>query len=230
MRGIFTRIAGIYDLMNRVLSFGLDALWRKRLAESVLPFPPRGKAVILDLAAGTMEVSLALAKRYSHRTVLALDFCHPMLLKGLPKLQQNMQRGHIFPLTGDARRLPLTDASVDAITIAFGLRNIRPREEAYAEALRVLVPGGKLCVLEFGGGGNRIFFGLYNLYLAHFLPLVGRLASRDKGAYRYLADTVVTYPEASVLAEEMRRAGFAFVHYRFFTAGVVCLHTGEKPI
>lgn len=230
VRRIFTHIAGVYDLLNSVLSFGMDALWRRRLADAVRPFPPRGTARILDLAAGTMKVSLGLARRYPHRKVLALDFCGPMLLKGLSKVRRRAgERNRIFPMVADGRKLPLADASVDAVTVAFGLRNIRPREPAYAEALRVLVPGGKFCVLEFGSVQDRILFGAYNLYLAHILPFIGRLVSRDEAAYQYLADTIAAYPAASVLAGEMRLAGFTNVRFRVFTAGIVCLHTGEKP-
>lgn len=227
VQGLFSRIAGVYDLLNRILSFGLDAMWRNRLAEAVLPFPRKSTARILDMAAGTLEVSLALAKRYPQRSVLALDFCRPMLQRGIPKLNR-LKTKNVLPLVGDGRRLPLPDASVDAVTIAFGLRNIRPREEAYAEALRVLVPGGKLCVLEFGSAQDRILFGLYNFYLAHILPVVGQLIARNKGAYRYLADTVAEYPGAAVLADEMRAAGFTGVRHEVFTAGIVCLHTGQK--
>ena len=226
---LFSHIAGVYDGMNRALSFGFDAFWRKRLAQAVSPFPIKGTARILDLAAGTLEVSVALAKRYPHRSVLALDFCRPMLARGLPKLKKLRNR-KVLPLAADARRLPLPDASVDAVTIAFGLRNIRPREEAYAEALRVLVPGGRYCILEFGSAEERILFGLYNFYLAHVLPLTGRLISRNKGAYQYLADTVAAYPSAASLASEMRAAGFCKIQYTKYTAGIVCLHTGEKPL
>lgn len=224
---LFSSIAGVYDLMNRVLSFGLDALWRKRLADAVIPFPPKGSARILDLAAGTLEVSVALAKRYPQRSVLALDYCRPMLLKGLPKLRQ-LKNKKVYPLVGDGRRLPLPDASVDAVTIAFGLRNIRPREEAYAEVLRVLVPGGRFCVLEFGSAQDCILFGLYNLYLARVLPRIGQFLARDKAAYQYLADTVAEYPAAGVLADEMSAAGFTGVRYETYTAGIVCLHIGKK--
>jgi len=232
VRSLFSHIAGVYDVLNRILSFGLDAGWRKRLAEAVEPFPApprRSTARILDLAAGTLEVSLALARRYPGKSILALDFCRPMLAKGLPKLKKLPGRA-IWPLAADGRSLPLADACVDAVTIAFGLRNIRPREAAYAEALRVLVPGGRFCVLEFGSAEDRILFGLYNFYLAHILPLAGRLVSRNKGAYRYLADTVAAYPSAAALAEEMRRAGFVRVRYDRHSAGIVWLHTGEKPI
>ena len=229
VQGLFSQIAGVYDGLNRILSFGLDAYWRNRLAEAVRPFPPKGTARILDLAAGTLEVSVALAKRYPHRSILALDFCRPMLVKGLPKLKK-LRNPKVYPLAADGRSLPLADNSVDAVTIAFGLRNIRPRDAAYAEALRVLVPGGRFCVLEFGSVEDRILFGLYNFYLAHILPLAGRLLSRNKGAYRYLADTVAAYPAATTLAEEMRRAGFSNVRYGRHTAGIVWLHTGEKPL
>jgi ubiquinone/menaquinone biosynthesis methyltransferases len=229
VQNLFGRIAGVYDLLNRLLSFGLDALWRKRLVDAVVPFPPRGAARILDLAAGTLEVSVGLAKRYPKRTVLAVDFCLPMLQKGLPKLN-NPRCKNVFPLAGDGKSLPLPDNSVDAVTVAFGLRNIRPRETAYAEALRVLVPGGRLCVLEFGSAHDRIWFGLYNFYLAYILPLVGKILSRDKGAYRYLSETIAAYPSAAILADEMRRAGFNNVRYRPFTGGIVWLHTGEKRL
>jgi demethylmenaquinone methyltransferase/2-methoxy-6-polyprenyl-1,4-benzoquinol methylase len=225
---LFGHIAGVYDALNTGLSFGMDAWWRKQLADSVLPFPQRGAGRILDLAAGTLEVSVGLAGRYPDRHILALDFCRPMLVKGLPKLGR-LKKDSITPLVADARSLPLAEASVDAVTVAFGLRNIRPREAAYAEALRVLAPGGRLCVLEFGSADDKILFGLYNAYLKHVLPRIGRLVSRNKGAYRYLAETVAAYPAASVLADEMRAAGFCRVRHARHTFGIVCLHTGEKP-
>ena len=225
---LFGRIAGGYDALNRVLSFGLDAYWRKRLVDSVRPFPLKGTSRILDLAAGTLEVTVGLANRYPHRSVLALDFCRPMLLRGQPKLGK-IRNKRVFPMTGDARKLPLPDACVDAVTIAFGLRNIRPREEAYAEVLRVLIPGGRFCILEFGSAQDRILFGLYNLYLSRILPLIGRTFSKDKDAYRYLADTVAGYPAARALSEEMRLAGFAGVRHTTFTGGIVCLHVAQKP-
>lgn len=226
---LFSGIAGMYDLLNRVLSFGLDIWWRKRLADAVIPFPSNGTARILDLAAGTLDVSVALARRYPQRSVLALDYCRPMLAKGIPKLH-GLKNKKVYPMVGDGRRIPLADASVDAITIAFGLRNIRPREEAYAEALRVLVPGGRFCVLEFGSAQDRILFGLYNFYLARILPRIGQLLTRDKAAYQYLADTVAAYPSARALAEEMRTAGFTGVRHEAYTGGIVCLHLGKKAV
>lgn len=229
VKRLFSHIAGGYDFLNRVLSFGFDALWRARLADAVKPFPVKGTARILDLAAGTLEVSLALAARYPNRSVLAMDFCRPMLVRGLKKLASSRNR-KIYPVTADARRLPLPDESVDAITIAFGLRNIRPREEAYAEALRVLVPGGKFCVLEFGSAQDRILLGLYNVYLKYVLPRIARLFSKDKSAYTYLVETVIRYPGADELSREMEGSGFESVRFEKLTAGIVVLHSGTKPV
>lgn len=228
VQSLFSRIAGVYDLLNSVLSFGLDKLWRRKLTAAVQPFPQNGTGRLLDLAAGTLEVSVGLSRRYPEHTVLALDFCRPMLVRGRHKIARC--GGAILPVAADARRLPLPDACVDAVTISFGLRNIRPRDEAYKEALRVLAPGGKFCVLEFAGARDSIMFGLYNLYLHHVLPRIGRLVSRDKGAYRYLADTVAAYPSASELTEEMQRAGFSDIRHSRMTAGIINLHVGQKPL
>jgi demethylmenaquinone methyltransferase/2-methoxy-6-polyprenyl-1,4-benzoquinol methylase len=114
---------------------------------------------------------------------------------------------------------------VDCVTIAFGLRNIRPRTAAYAEIRRVLAPGGRFCILEFGSGQNRILGGMYNLYLSQFLPRLGRLISRDKQAYRYLAETICAFPSAPALEEELLQAGFSRVTGHSLTAGIVWLHT-----
>ncbi len=222
--GMFGRIARYYDLLNHVLSLGIDCWWRRVLADSVRP-GPTGR--FLDLAAGTLDVSLALRRRHPDREVLALDFCLPMLLRGRAKLAARKER-RVFTAAADGKRLPLPDASVDSVTIAFGIRNIVPRDLALREMLRVLAPGGRACILEFGSGRDRIWGGLYNLYLDRLLPAVGRLVSRDPAAYAYLARTIRQFPSALELAREMEEAGFARVRYRKLTSGIVCLHMGEK--
>ena len=224
---LFSAIARVYDPLNRVFSLGLDAWWRKRLVRAVRPFPPSPTGVILDLAAGTLEVTVELARRYPHIVLLAADFCRPMLVRGLPKLRRHPHTV-VHTVVADGRRLPLPDASVDAITLAFGLRNMKPREAALAEALRVLVPGGRLCVLEFGSARDKILFGVYNVYLRYVLPQIGRLVSRNKGAYTHLAESIAAFPSADELREEMLATGFATVTYESLTAGIVCLHTGIK--
>ncbi|MDR2604152.1 MAG: ubiquinone/menaquinone biosynthesis methyltransferase [Desulfovibrio sp.] len=227
VRRLFSLIARAYDPLNHILSFGLDAGWRRKLAESLHPMPAGEDGRILDIAAGTLGVSMVLAEHFPEYEIAALDFCLPMLRRGKRKALK-LRRGKIRLLSGDARALPLRDACADAVTVAFGLRNIRPRERAYAEVLRVLRPGGRFRVLEFVGAEERVLFGLYNRYLHHVLPAAGGLCSGNHAAYRYLADTIHRYPAAEKVDEEMRSAGFAGVRHELFTAGIVGIHCGEK--
>jgi len=223
--GMFGRVAGSYDLLNHVLSAGLDIAWRRTMVRTLLaPGLPLGP--ILDLAAGTLDVSIAVARRCKRR-ILAADVCAPMLLAGLGKLGE-AERRRIFPVVADGRVLPLADASVAGATIAFGIRNIRPRPAALAELARVIRPGGRLMVLEFGTGKRRMWGGLYNFYLRQVLPKIGKIVSGDDEAYRYLAETIREFPEEATLAEEMRQAGFADVGYRAMAGGIVFLHAGVK--
>lgn len=222
VRGMFSRIVRFYDFLNHFLSFGIDLYWRKVLANSVTIGQNK---IILDLAAGTLDVSLALAKAHPGIMIPAMDFCYPMLELGSKKLNG---ANHILPITADAKQLPLPDNSVDSVTMAFGIRNIMPRAEAFAEILRVLSPAGRACILEFGSGREKIMGGVYNLYLNHILPKVGQLFAKDKTAYSYLASTIDNFPPADELAAEMRKAGFVNVGWRRLTFGIVCLHMGEK--
>ncbi len=221
---MFERIVPWYDTLNTVLSLGIDRLWRKKLVYEVRPFCT-GK--VLDLAAGTLKVSLALRRKYPSIIVPALDFCPPMLVQGKKHLH-GQNTSAILPVGADARCLPLKDASVDAITMAFGIRNINPRHEAFQEMLRVLVPGGRACILEFGSGKNKIWGGLYNFYLKYILPRIGNLVSGDDNAYTYLAKTIHEFPTAVELEEEMRTAGFNAAWHISLSGGIVCLHIAEK--
>jgi len=222
--GMFGRIARFYDMLNHVLSLGIDQWWRRELASSVWRGP---KHRFLDLAAGTLDVSFALRRYHPEYKVVAMDFCHPMLALGQRKLARHIETG-IMPVTADGKHLPLPDSSVDSVTIAFGIRNILPRAKALKEMHRVLVPGGRACILEFGSGRDRIWGGLYNFYLNRILPGIGRLVSRDSGAYSYLARTIMAFPSARELRKEMEAAGFSKVRYDKLTSGIVCLHVGEK--
>lgn len=222
VNGMFARIAGVYDLLNRVLSMGIDQSWRKELADQV---PSGPKNLVLDLAAGTLDVAIKIAAKLPGSRVCALDFCLPMLRRGRRKLHGQK----IYSCGGDAKALPLPDKSVDCVTIAFGIRNISPRNDALEEMLRVIVPGGKVAILEFGSGKERICGGVYNFYLSHILPRIGSLLARDKGAYEYLARTVKEFPSAETLAREMRAAGFSDVGWKKLTGGIVCLHWGFRP-
>ncbi len=221
---MFERIAPWYDVLNTVLSLGIDSMWRKRLVQEVRPFRT-GR--VLDLAAGTLKVSQVLQRKYPTICIPALDFCPPMLLQGKAKLKAK-QATAILPVGADARCLPIKDASVDAITMAFGIRNVNPRDKAFAEMLRVLTPGGRACILEFGSGQNKILGGLYNFYLKHILPRIGNLVSGHDNAYSYLAKTIHEFPTATALEDEMRAAGFNAAWHIPISFGIVCLHIAEK--
>ncbi len=225
---MFGRIARWYDFLNHSLSLGMDIYWRWRLARAARPLPRQagGSGLVLDLAAGTMDVSLALLRQYPDIKVAAVDFSLPMLAQGKGKLAGIKDR--IFPVQGDGRSLPLPDESVDAATIAFGIRNIRPRPEAHAEVLRVLRPGGRFCILEFGTGRRKVWGGLYNFYLDKVLPGLGKLVSGDRSAYRYLADTIRDFPDERALSRELLDAGYARVFHVAMLSGIVYLHVAEK--
>ncbi len=221
--GYFSSIAGWYDFLNHFLSFGQDIYWRKRLVRHIRT---GSRGFVLDLAAGTMDVTIEILRSYPDSQVLAMDFTLPMLNKGRNKIRS--AKSGFLPVQADGRILPAPDTSLDSVTIAFGIRNIVPRSEAYREILRVLKPGGRLCVLEFGTGKNRIWGGLYNFYLTRVLPFIGRMISRDKAAYTYLADTIKDFPDSFDLALEMKNAGFSRVFYYPLSSGIVYIHVGEK--
>ncbi len=223
---MFGRIAGVYDFLNHFLSLGIDRNWRRELA---LLACPGQSGIIADVASGTLDVALALLNAHPDATIPAIDFCPRMLHIGQKKINTPQKRQRILPCAGDALGLPLSDSCVGSLTMAFGIRNIRERVTAFKEMLRVLEPGGKACILEFGSGQEKIWGGLYNLYLERILPAVGALVARDAAAYSYLAATIRAFPAAEALACEMEVAGFENVGYRKLTSGIVCLHWGFKP-
>lgn len=221
---MFGRIARWYDFLNHALSLGLDIYWRWRLARVALPKPG---GVVLDLAAGTLDVALALIRQYPDIRVAAVDYTLPMLVQGKGKLTGGLEE-RIIPTQGDGRLLPLPDESMDAATIAFGIRNIRPRMAAHREVLRCLKPGGRFCILEFGTGRRKVWGGLYNFYLDKVLPGVGRVFSGDHAAYRYLAETIREFPDERQLSRELMNAGYARVFHVAMLSGIVYLHVAEK--
>lgn len=225
VKSMFGRIARWYDFLNRFLSAGQDCYWRYRLVRT-LNLPPQ--ALVLDMAAGTMDVTMEILRRHPDARVAAMDFTRPMLVEGARRKLVGVRRKKVLPVQADGRAVPLPDACVDGAAIAFGIRNILPREEAWSEFYRVLKPGGRVCVLEFGTGSRRVWRGVYNFYLDRLLPFIGRVVSGDSGAYRYLADTIRSFPDERVLAQEIRDAGFDRVYHVPLLSGIVYLHVGEK--
>lgn len=221
VREMFAGIASRYDLANRLLSMGIDVYWRRVLLRQVRACMPRDVA---DLACGSGDVTLALAKGLPKGTMLqGLDFCEPMLEQARRKHKSTLPETPILFAQGDCLNLPLTDASQDVLTIAFGLRNLEDRKRGLAEMRRVLRPGGSLFVLEFTQP-DRWFRPFYYTYLKCILPSVAAVLTGDRKAYRYLAGSIEAFPKRETLAEELRTAGFGQVNITGLTFGIVAIH------
>ncbi|MBZ5673030.1 MAG: bifunctional demethylmenaquinone methyltransferase/2-methoxy-6-polyprenyl-1,4-benzoquinol methylase UbiE [Acidobacteriia bacterium] len=231
VRGMFGRIAPRYDLLNHLLSFNLDKRWRARTVARVSEVLDRPDAQVLDLCCGTGDVALALESR-AGRSVLASDFCHPMLVEARRKIEarhKSEARGFRTPVfEADALALPLAGDSLDLITVAFGFRNLANYQNGLEEMLRVLKPGGVAAILEFSQPTNSAFRALYGFFSTRVLPRIGGLVSGSPEAYSYLPESIRKFPGAEQLAQEMRRAGFSRVEFERMTGGAVALHLGYK--
>jgi demethylmenaquinone methyltransferase / 2-methoxy-6-polyprenyl-1,4-benzoquinol methylase len=225
VRSMFGRIARRYDAANHLLSAGCDLAWRRRLVSAVCRTAP---AKILDLATGSGDVAFALSRKAPAADITGMDFCPPMLAEAeRKKAAAAGSHGNIRFLPGDALALPLPNASFDAVTLAFGLRNMADRRRSLEEVRRVLRPGGRLFVLEFSQP-QHWFRPFYFLYLETLLPAAAGLVTGDRAAYVYLNRTIREFPGRESLAGEMRAAGFSDVSSTAMTFGVVALHQARK--
>jgi demethylmenaquinone methyltransferase/2-methoxy-6-polyprenyl-1,4-benzoquinol methylase len=221
---MFSGIAGRYDLLNHLLSGNVDKRWR-RVAVRALESSLIEGARVLDVACGTGDLSLVLAETGTVR-VVGLDFCRPMLELARRKAEADSRS--IPFVEGDALRLPFADETFDAATIAFGLRNLAGVADGLRELRRILRPGGRLAVLEFSSPVVPGFRALFRFYFTRVLPRIGGLLSGSRGAYEYLPDSVLKFPDQKRLAELMREEGFEGVEYRNLTGGIAALHTGTR--
>jgi demethylmenaquinone methyltransferase/2-methoxy-6-polyprenyl-1,4-benzoquinol methylase len=221
IRRMFDRIARRYDLMNRLMTFGRDVAWRRQAAREALVSSPR---CVLDVATGTADLALELARQGAVR-VIALDFSLAMLRLAARKRAATGRP--LSLLCGDAMRLPFRDASLDACTIAFGLRNLPDYRGALSEFARVLRPGGRLVVLETTPLRGPLA-PLLRLYFDRVVPWLGGLISGDPDAYQYLPRSTAAFPAADDLADLLRSVGFSPVIYRTFMLGAVALHIGVR--
>jgi demethylmenaquinone methyltransferase/2-methoxy-6-polyprenyl-1,4-benzoquinol methylase len=221
---MFSGIAERYDLLNHVLSGGLDFYWWWRMARKS---EARPGARYLDVAAGTGDSSLALARRGAE--VVSTDFTHAMLKRGPAKFKKKGFSSLIWASAdADAQRLPFQEATFDGLTICYGIRNVEHRSKAYAEFLRVLKPSGKLTILEFSTPVIPGLRGVYTWYSLRVLPRIGGWLSGDRSAYEYLPESIRQFPNQSQLAKELENSGFIKVQWVNLTGGIVALHTGEK--
>jgi demethylmenaquinone methyltransferase/2-methoxy-6-polyprenyl-1,4-benzoquinol methylase len=220
--GMFDAIAPRYDLLNHLLSAGIDKRWRKRAIASL---GLTGRETLIDVCTGTADVALE-ATGAAH--VVGVDFAGAMLTLGLRKVHAANQAKRIALIRGDAMRLPARDHSADAATVAFGIRNVQHPEVACAEMARVLRAGGRLAILEFGVPRIPGVSALYLWYFRRVLPLIGRMISGHTGAYSYLPASVSTFPPPAEFVTILRQAGFAEVRAVPLTFGIVYLYTGVR--
>jgi demethylmenaquinone methyltransferase/2-methoxy-6-polyprenyl-1,4-benzoquinol methylase len=227
VRQMFGEIAARYDLLNHLLSLNVDKLWRW---QTVRYLPPRGDGPILDVCTGTGDLALAYRRKANEKaTVIAADFCHPMLAIGETKSRKaKLESGVIF-VEADAQELPFADDTFQIVSVAFGLRNVSDTDRGLREMTRVCRPGGQVAVLEFSMPTWQPFKGLYGWYFRNVLPRIGQMLARNRQeAYNYLPQSVGEFPQGEALAERMRAAGLNSVRFIPFTFGVATLYLGTK--
>ncbi len=225
--GMFDAIASSYDLLNTVLSAGLDRRWR---AAAIRTLGLTGTERVLDVCAGTADVCLGAAKAMPGAArVVGVDFAGAMLAKGHDKIASAGLSSAIQLVRGDAMHLPVATGSVDAATIAFGIRNVQGTAEGLAELVRALRPGGRLAILEFGLPQAPGLKQLYEWYFLSVLPRIGRLVSKHGGAYTYLPASVGAFPYGDDFVRLLRDAGFVEAQARPLTLGIVYLYTARRP-
>ncbi len=223
---VFTSVAGKYDLMNDLMSFGVHRAWKRLLVEQC-NLRPGQRA--LDLAGGTGDVAKRLLPRVlPGGSVIVADINAAMLAEGRRRLIDAGFAGNVDYLQVDAERLPFKTGTFHCITIAFGLRNVTDKGAALREMHRALRPGGKMLILEFSHPTSQALQSLYDLYSFRALPLMGRLVAKDADSYRYLAESIRMHPDQDTLLHMLEEAGFGRCRYRNLTGGIVAVHSGYR--
>jgi len=225
--GMFDAIAPRYDLLNHLLSGGLDVRWRARAVRSLAL---RGGETVLDLCTGTADLAIASATASpGAASVVGVDFSGQMLRLGQAKLMQRGLASRIRLVQGDAMRIPLAACSVDAATVAFGIRNVEEPQAAFADVFRVLRPGGRFAILEFGVPRVPGVRQAYLAYFRHVLPRIGSLISGHSSAYTYLPASVGSFPKPEAIMAALAATGFSQVKADSLSLGIVYLYSASKP-
>ena len=223
--GMFDAIAPRYDLLNHVLSAGLDRGWRDRAVEA-LALPDGAR--VLDVCTGTADLAIAVVGHARGASVIGVDFAGEMLRLGIAKIRHASLERCIRLVRGDAANIPVADRSCDAATIGFGIRNVAEPERALREIARVLKPGGRLAILEFGQPRIPGLRSLYSWYFRQVLPRIGRLVSKHQRAYSYLPASVGTFPPPAEFAATLAATGFSHVQTVPLAFGIVYLFVAER--
>jgi demethylmenaquinone methyltransferase/2-methoxy-6-polyprenyl-1,4-benzoquinol methylase len=223
---MFDAIAVRYDFLNHLLSAGIDRRWRRR---AIRALALTGDERVLDVCTGTADLAIAAVRgRPGARRAVGVDFADAMLRVAQRKLGRARLDPRVALVRGDATRLPVADSSVDALTIAFGIRNVEDVDAACREFARVLKPGGRIAVLEFAVPTTPLVGHAYLWYLRHVLPRVGAALSRHDDAYSYLPASIDAFATPDALVKTLRHAGFAGVDAVRLTLGSVCLYTAQR--
>ena len=224
---VFSSVAAKYDIMNDLMSFGIHRLWKRLTIESSGVRPGHR---VLDIAGGTGDLTMQFSKRVGEQgEVILADINASMLAVGRDRLLDKGYGSNIKFVQANAECLPFPDNYFNAVSIAFGLRNVTHKDKAIASMLRVLKPGGRLLILEFSKPSNPVLSEVYDKYSFTALPVMGRMITNDSESYKYLAESIRMHPDQETLKQMMDDAGFVNTRYQNMTGGIVALHTGIKP-
>jgi demethylmenaquinone methyltransferase/2-methoxy-6-polyprenyl-1,4-benzoquinol methylase len=222
---MFDKIAGRYDFLNRFLSAGIDVGWRKKAIKELRTLKPQN---VLDIATGTGDVAILTHQLLKPNKIVGIDISEGMLDLGKKKIEKLQLTNKIELLAGDSENIKFNDNYFDAATVAFGVRNFENLEQGLDEILRVIKPGGKLVVLEFSKPKQKLFKGLYNLYMQNIAPAVVSVFSKNKKAYKYLNDSVQQFPEGKDFLDILSTVGFKNTYSKELTFGICSIYCGSK--
>jgi demethylmenaquinone methyltransferase / 2-methoxy-6-polyprenyl-1,4-benzoquinol methylase len=222
VEAMFNAISRRYDLLNHLLSFGIDRRWRRKL---IARLPAGSKVRVLDVATGTGDLAIA-AARHTGAHITATDIAWKMMEQGEKKVLRLGLQNHITFIQADAEALPFEDKTFDALMVAFGVRNFEHLDKGLHEFFRVLKPGSKVLVLEFSMPRNIMIRALYRLYFGRILPVIGKLVSRHPDAYRYLPESVDLFPYGDAFLDHLQKAGFVQSGHWTLSGGIAMLYEG----
>lgn len=226
VREMFDNIAPAYDRLNRAMSFGLDRSWRRKAVEMVAR---TGPASIVDIATGTADFAISLARAIPSANVTGLDLSEGMIAIGRDKVAHAGLTDRVTLIAGDCLASPLPEGCADAVTVAFGVRNFADLAAGYRAMLRMLRPGGMLCVIELSTPSSPFVRPFYDIYARGIIPLMGRAVSADRRAYSYLPESIAAVPCRADMCRLMTDAGFSEASFRQLTFGVCTIYTALKP-
>ncbi len=222
---MFDDIAGRYDFLNHFMSLGIDVQWRKKALKMLRPLQPK---TILDVATGTGDVAIMAHRMLRPDKITGIDISEGMLALGREKVEKAGLSGVITLQQGDSETISFPDATFDAITAAFGVRNFEHLEKGLGEMCRVLKPGGKAVILEFSNPTKTPVKQLYNFYFRYITPLIGKWIARNQAAYTYLPDSVKAFPQGKAMCDILHKVGFQAVTCKTLTFGICSIYCATR--